>query len=119
MGRMYVNSYSNSQRFGEKKRTLSRQITLGPTALKFIAVIIFAALGIVYLVGSTSGANTSVEVQTLDSQQKDLSQKIDRLNAEGARLKALDNVYNQTSSQQMQPATKINYLPGTQTVAKK
>lgn len=120
MGRMYVTSYSSRQELGVKKRTLPRQITLGPTALKFIAVVIFAALGIIYLTQSTRGANLSVEVRTLDSQQEELNQKIDRLNAEGSRLKALDNVYTETSNMQMQPATSINYLPGsTQPVAQK
>jgi cell division protein FtsL len=119
MGRMYVTSYSNRQELGVKKRTMPRQVTLGPTALKFIAVIIFAALGIIYLTQSTRGANLSVESRTLDSQQAELSQKIDRLNAEGARLKALDNVYTETTNMQMQPAGQINYLPGSQPVAKK
>jgi len=120
MGRMYVTSYSSRQDLGVKKRTMPRQITLGPTALKFIAVVIFAALGIVYLTQSTRGANLSVEVRTLDSQQEELNQRIDRLNAEGSRLKALDNVYTETSNMQMQPATSINYLPGsTQPVAQK
>lgn len=119
MGRIYVSSYSNGQQLGVKKRTLARQITLGPTALKFIAIVIFAALGLIYLTQSTRGANLSVELRTLDSQQQELNQKIDRLNAEGARLKALDNVYTQTSEMQMQPSTQINYLPGAEPLAKK
>ena len=119
MGRLYVSSYANGNELGVKKRAVSRQITLGPTALKFIAIVIFASLGVIYLTQSTRGANLSVELRTLDSQQQELNQKIDCLNAEGARLKALDNVYNQTSEMQMQPSTQINYLPNSEPLAKK
>lgn len=119
MGRIYVANYSNSQELGVKKRTLPRQITIGPTTIKFAAIIIFAALGIIYLTQSTRGANLSVELRTLNNQQDELNKKIERLNAEGARLKALDNVYSETSNLQMQPGTQINYLPSNQPVAKK
>jgi len=114
MGRMYVVSYGKTQDSGVKKRTLPREITIGPTAIKFVAIVIFAALGVIYLTQSTRGANLSVELGNLDSQQQELQQKIERLNAEGARLKALDNVYNQTNNLQMEPATNINYLPSGQ-----
>jgi cell division protein FtsL len=118
MGRMYVLSYGKTQVSGIKKRTLPREITIGPTAIKFVAIIIFAALGVIYLTQSTRGANLSVELGNLDSEQQELQQKIERLNAEGARLKALDNVYSQTGNMQMEPASKINYLPADQQVAK-
>lgn len=118
MGRIYVANYASSDRLGIKKRTLPRHITLGPTTLKFIAVVIFSALGCIYLIGQTRGANLSVEVRSLDSSEQDLKMKIERLNEEGARLRALNGVYTETSSQ-MQPATVINHLPGEKTVAVK
>lgn len=111
MGRMYVVSYGKSTDLGVKKRTLPRQITLGPAAIKFIAIVIFAALAVVYLGSSTSRANLSVQVRNLDNQQQDLQQKIDRLNNEGARLRALPNIDNQISSAQMQPAQTVSALP--------
>lgn len=79
MGRLYVMSYAKNQELGVKKRTLPRQITLGPTALKYIAVVIFAALGIIYLAGQTRGANESIVLRDLDSQQAQLQKKMDDL----------------------------------------
>jgi len=119
MGRLYISSYSKNSQLGTKKRTLPRQITLGPNALKFIAIVIFAALGIVYLSQSTRGANLSVELRQLDTDQQSLERQIERLNAESARLKALDNIYSQSNNASMQPSSKINYLPGSSSVAKK
>lgn len=119
MGRMYVMSYSKKTELGVKKRTMPRQITLGPTALKFIAIVIFAALGVIYLTTSTSGANRSIDIRNLDSQQQELQQKIDRLNAEGSRLRSMSNVYDQTSTQ-LTPGGTVNYIQDTsQPVAKK
>lgn len=107
MGRMYVMSYANSQELGVKKRAIPRQITLGPSALKFIAIIILAALGLIYLGSSTSRANLSVQVRNLDSDHQDLQQNIDRLNAEGARLKSLSNIDSQINNSGMQPAQNV------------
>jgi hypothetical protein len=116
---MYVMSYSKRTDLGVKKRTMPRQITLGPTALKFIAVVIFAALGVIYLTTSTSGANRSVEVRNITAEQDNLQQKIDLLNAEGSRLRSLNNVYNQTSTG-LTPGGTVNYIQDTnQPVAKK
>lgn len=119
MGRLYVMSYAKNQELGVKKRTLPRQITLGPTALKYIAVVIFAALGVIYLAGQTRGANESMALRDLDSQQEQLQKKMDDLQVESARLKSLQNVYDQSASTQMEPSTKINYLPSAQPVARK
>ena len=107
---MYVVSYSNKQNLGVKKRSLPRQITLGPTALKFIAVVIFAALGIIYLTTSTSGANNSIENRKLDTDQQKLQEQIDRLNTESARLKSMSNLSGETASQ-LTPGGSVNYLP--------
>lgn len=119
MGRLYVMSYAKNQELGVKKRTLPRQVTLGPTALKYIAVVIFAALGIIYLAGQTRGANESIVKRDLDSQQSQLQKKIDDLQVESSRLRNLQKVYDQSATTQMQPSTKINYLPSTPPVAKK
>ncbi len=107
MGRMYVMSYANNQELGVKKRTMPRQITLGPSALKFIAIVILASLGLIYLGSSTSRANLSVQVRDLDSQHQTLEQQVDRLNAEGARLKSLSNIDSQINNAQMQPAQNV------------
>lgn len=119
MGRLYVTSYASNQDLGVKKRTLPREVTFGPKSLKFVAIVIFASLAMIYLSLSTRGANLSVEVQGLDGEQEELQQKIERLNTEAARLKALNNVYTESTNNTMVPTTKVNYLPKDQTVAKK
>ena len=120
MGRNYIVTNSNSTAFGVKKRTIGRKFSIGPKASRFLAIIIFGALGILYLTGSTQGADRSFQVQTLSDQKSQLVEQRDQLQVEKSRLESLNEIQKQITPpavpgqpadpNQLQPTTQVNYI---------
>lgn len=119
MGRNFVATSSSSANIGVKKRTVSRRLSIGPKAARFIAVVIFAALGILYLTQSTQGAERSYKLRDLSSEKTKLTEERDRLKIEESRLKSLNEIDKSlnpapTEANKLQPAASVNYLPANQ-----
>lgn len=117
MGRDFVYTSSGNNHIGSKKRTVGRKLSIGPKASKFIAVIIFAALGIIYLTQSTQGAERSYKVRVLSSEKTQLLEQRDRLRIEESRLESLNEIdktlnpdVDKLPEQKLEPVTKVNYL---------
>ena len=118
MGRDFVVTSSSSANLGVKKRTIGRKIIIGPKAARFVAVIIFAALGILYLTQSTQGADRSYKIRDLTEEKSGLTEQRDRLKIEESRLESLNEIDKAlnpppqpTEEAKMQPTTQVNYLP--------
>lgn len=118
MGRDFVVTNSGSADLGVKKRTIGRRISIGPKAIRFVAVMIFAALGILYLTQSTQGADRSYKIRDLTAQKTGLSEQRDRLQIEASRLESLNQIDQTLNSPEaqadangLQPTTGVNYLP--------
>ncbi len=116
MGRDFVVTNSNSATIGSRKRTVERKVFIGPKAARFIAVIIFGALGLLYLTQSTQGADRSYTLRDLSSQKSQLSEQRDRLQVEQSRLESLNEINKSitpaaTGATQLQPSTQVNYIP--------
>lgn len=118
MGRDFVVTNSRSADLGVKKRTIGRKIFIGPKAARFVAVIIFAALGILYLTQSTQGADRSYKIRNLTAEKTGLSEQRDRLQIEVSRLESLNQIdqalnppAQPTDANKLQPTTGVNYLP--------
>lgn len=92
MGRIYTVTNSNSNKIGKKKKTVGREIVIGPTAIKFVAISIFAVLAVVYLTQSTAGANRSIKVRDLEDKKAELQLEKERLEAEQTRLRSLKEI---------------------------
>lgn len=121
MGRDFVVTNSGSADLGVKKRTVGRKISIGPKATRFVAVVIFAALGILYLTQSTQGADRSYKIRDLTAEKSGLSEQRDRLQIEASRLQSLNQIDQalnppevQTEANKLQPTTGVNYLPPAQ-----
>lgn len=88
---------------GIRKHTLKREITFGPLSLRFITIIIIAALCILYLAQSTQGATKNYELRELEYRQAELEKENERLGVEATRLQALqvidDNLEKQKKEQ--------------------
>lgn len=110
MGRIYTVTNSNSNKIGKKKKTVGREIVIGPNAIKFVAVGIFAILAIVYLTQSTAGANRSVKVRDLESKKAQLQLEKERLESEQTRLRSLREIDNGIEKPEtvMEPVSSIN-----------
>jgi len=118
MGRDFVVTNSNSSDIGAKKRTVGRRFSIGPKAARFIAVIIFGSLGLLYLTQSTQGADRSYKIRELTSEKSQLSEERDRLKIEESRLESLNEIDKAlnpppvvTEENKMQQTNQINYLP--------
>ncbi|MEI8060682.1 MAG: hypothetical protein WCG99_00075 [Candidatus Berkelbacteria bacterium] len=121
MGRDFVATSSNSSNIGTKKRTVGRKVFIGPKAARFIAIIIFGALGLLYLTQSTQGADRSYKLRDLSSQKTALTEQRDRLQVESSRLESLNEIdksINPTAASvgQMQPSSQVNYIPSDNTI---
>jgi len=124
MGRDFIVTASNSAEIGAKKRTINKRISIGPKASRFIAVIVFAALGILYLTQSTQGADRSYKIRDLTAEKSQLLEERDRLKIEESRLESLNEIDKtltpqQENEKQMEPISSINYLPNDKIAAVK
>jgi len=124
VGRDFVVTNSSSNSIGTKKRTVSQRFSIGPKAARFIAVIIFGALGLLYLTQSTQGADRSYKIRELTSEKSQLSEERDRLKIEESRLESLNEIDKAlnpppapTEETKMQPTNQINYLPAEKVAA--
>ena len=56
MGRILTITNSNDSDFGVKKKTIRQGIVIGPNAIKFVTITIFAILALLYFYSITTGA---------------------------------------------------------------
>jgi len=110
VGRVMAITNSNSSISGVRKKTIGREIIIGPTAIKFITVAIFAILAMVYLAQSTAGANRSVKVRDLEERSGQLKLEQERLEVEQTRLKSLKEIDSGTEKNIMEPVTSVQHL---------
>jgi len=124
VGRDFIVTNSRTAQLGTKKRTIGRRLSIGPKAARFIAVVIFAALGLLYLTQSTQGADRSYKIRDLTAEKSQLLEQRDRLRIEESRLESLneiDKTLNPPPSpdnqNKMQPTSEVNYLPSDEIAA--
>ncbi len=110
MGRYLTITDSDQTKEGIKKKTIGRSIIIGPTAIKFITIAIFAVLALVYLTQSTAGANRSMEIRELNSREVGLELKKERLEVEKNRLKSLNEIDSKFEQAELEPVSKIEHL---------
>lgn len=111
MGRAFTITNSGHNISGVRKRTIGREIVIGPNAIKFVAITIFAILSIVYLTQSTSGANRSLSISGLSNEKAEMQMEKERLEVEQTRLKSLKEIDNSNASQSpLEPAGAVQHL---------
>ncbi len=110
MGRVLTVTNSNSNSAGVRKKTIGREIIIGPNAIKFVAIAIFAILALVYLAQSTAGANRSVKVRDLESQKAQLQLEEERLQVEQTRLKSLKEIDGGVVKPTMEPISSVGRI---------
>lgn len=110
MGRVFTVTNSNTNTIGARKKTIKREIVIGPTAIKFIAITIFAVLAMVYLAQSTAGANRSVKVGDLQDKKNQLSLERERLEVEQTRLKSLKEIEGGVQPNTLEPMGTVEHL---------
>lgn len=108
MGRVFNVTNSNSNTSGVRKKTIGREIVIGPTAIKFVSIVIFGILAVVYLAQSTAGANRSIKVRDLEDNKAQLQLEKERLEVEQTRLKSLKEIDSGIQQAPLEQVTTIN-----------
>ena len=108
MGRVLTMTNSNSAVTGVRKKTIGREIVIGPNAIKFVSIAIFAILALVYLAQSTAGANRSVKVRDLSDKKAQLQLEQERLEVEQTRLKSLKEIDSGVDKPALEPVGTVS-----------
>ena len=83
---------SKTTKQGVRKRTVNRSVHVGPLSLRFITIIMFAAVALFYLAQSTQSATKSYTIYGLELKKDELAKENERLEIETTRLKSLQKI---------------------------
>ncbi len=110
MGRLLTITDSNETKSGFRKSAINKDLIIGPNAIKFVAVAVFAVLAMVYLAMSTAGANQGVEINGLNSEESRLELETERMDAEVIRLKALSTIDEEFKKVELEPISRVEHI---------
>ncbi len=106
---------------GVRRRTIHRQVNLGPMSMRIVTIVIIAAAAIITIAQTTKTATANYTRHERSEQVKNLREDVARLQTEEVRLRALNNndlVTNQdepaaspTPTAKLEASDKINQLP--------
>jgi len=88
---------------GERKRTLTRSLSLGPVSTKVIGVVLVALLALFYLAQSTQSATRNYAIQDLDDRKTELESNKEELTVEATRLKSLQTIQDKAEELNLEP----------------
>lgn len=92
----------NSWQSGRRKRTVGREIKVGPLSLKFITLSLLAIAALFYLAQSAQGSSQKYQIMQLASTKQELVAKTKDLEVEAARLKSLDEIKKNAARSDLQ-----------------
>lgn len=98
-------THNNSAASGTKKRAIAHVLHVGPLSLKFITLIIFAAMALFYLAQSTQSATNSYNIRARDLERDRLRNRYHDLEVESLRLKSLNNLKESSKDLGLEPIT--------------
>lgn len=101
--------------FGIRKRTIDRDVSLGPISFRFLTIAVLSVLALFYLIQSSQGESSSLRANELIKEKEELQREMKRLELESIRLRSLNEIKKNSSS--LEPVNQINYLPGTDSVS--
>jgi hypothetical protein len=102
---------------GIRRRTIQRQVNLGPISLRFVTVIIVAAAALIALAQSTQSATKSYKEQELKQIVSEKQKEVEEMQFESTRLQSLQAITNSQPSPEISPtpkleeSKKIDFLP--------
>lgn len=97
---------NNSATQGVRKRAIAQVLHVGPLSLRFITLIIFAAIALFYLAQSTQSATNVYDIQALSRDREKLENELSELKVQELRFKALNELKNSTEQQGLVPISQ-------------
>ena len=101
----------NTTDLGLRKRTIGREIKIGPLSLSFFTIIVLAALALFYLAQSTQSATKNYEMRELEDQKNKLLDEGRRLEVESVRLKSINEIKKSTEDGSMEANKQSYFVP--------
>lgn len=99
---------------GVRRRTIQRQVNIGPVTLQVVTIIIFAAAALIALAQSTASATKAYEVSRLERVEQEKSKEVEEMQTEATRLQALQTItgtHISPSPSPLEEPKQINHLP--------
>ncbi len=99
---------------GARKRTIKKELKLGPMSIKFVTIALMAIVGCFYLSQSAQASSQKYQIMQTASIKQELESKTKDLEVEAARLKSLTEIKKTVQNDNYEPiGTNIMYLDGT------
>lgn len=92
----------NTHRAGIQKRTIDRQVKIGPISFKFITLLICATVVLLFIGVQSQAATKSYTVYGLTNSLKDLERENEQLKSEATRLKSISQISTIATEQNLE-----------------
>lgn len=86
-----------------RKRTIKKELKVGPMSVKFVTVALLAIVGLFYLSQSAQSSAQKYQIMQVSSQKQELESKTKDLEVEAARLKSLNEIKKSTQASSLEP----------------
>lgn len=97
---------NNATGSDDRKRTIERELKVGPVTLRALTVASIASLLLFYLAQTTQSATKQYEIQELERHKQELSNEVDRLELEALRLQSLRTIEDSVGDS-LQPVENV------------
>lgn len=105
---------NNSWQRGMRKRTIKKELKLGPMSIKFVTIALMAVVGCFYLSQSAQASSQKYQIMQVSSVKQELESKTKDLEVEAARLKSLTEIKKTAQNNNFEPiGQNILYLNNT------
>lgn len=102
---------NNNWEEGTRRRTIGKELKLGPLSMKFATIALIAIAALFYLAQSTQGAAQKYQIMQLTETKKELDAKSKELEVEAARFKSLNEIEKSTQNSNFEPVGQTNFYP--------
>ena len=94
---------TNTWEPGFRKRTIKKELKIGPVSLKFITIALIAVGALFYLAESSQGASAKYQIMQLTDQKTQVQAQGKDLEVQAARLKSLNEIKTSSQNQGLVP----------------
>lgn len=99
---------NNTWEPGFRKRTIQKEIKIGPVSLKFITIALLAIGALFYLAESSQASSSQYKIMQLKDSQNQMEARSKDLEVEAARLKSLNEIKNSSQAMGLEENASAN-----------
>ena len=94
---------------GTRKRTIGRELKLGPLSVSFVMIVVLSALALFYLAQSTQSATNNYKIRELEDKKTLLNEENKRMEVEAVRLKSINEIKKSTENGNLEENKQSQY----------